>query len=298
MPRISQRIRARVLETFSGDGNGTPPWVHKIADGSDEGFFGPGSATWAVHGGMPTLVAGVRALLMQTLHPGAMAGVHDWSRYREDPLGRLAGTIQWLITVTFADTELSRSESTRVAGYHQRVRGTYRDASGEEHAYSADDPDLKLWVHAVFTDAFLSCHQIWGDPIPGGADQYVKEWSIAGDLMDVPSPPQSARELAATIDGFAEDGVLVADERVQETLRFLKRPPLHCSVALSYRLIFAAAVASLTPKYRKMLGLKRSPFPVIWLTGFLLKLMRKILGPSSSSEDAARRRITSLTSAD
>jgi uncharacterized protein (DUF2236 family) len=235
---------------------------------------------------------------MQTLHPGAMAGVHDWSRYREDPLGRLAGTIQWLITVTFADTELSRSESTRVAGYHQRVRGTYRDASGEEHAYSADDPDLKLWVHAVFTDAFLSCHQIWGDPIPGGADQYVKEWSIAGDLMDVPSPPQSARELAATIDGFAEDGVLVADERVQETLRFLKRPPLHRSVALSYRLIFAAAVASLTPKYRKMLGLKRSPFPVIWLTGFLLKLMRKILGPSSSSEDAARRRIASLTSTD
>lgn len=59
-------------------------------------------------------MAGIRALLMQTLHPGAMTGVHDWSRYREDPLGRLAGTIQWLVTVTFADTETARAKSGRI----------------------------------------------------------------------------------------------------------------------------------------------------------------------------------------
>ena len=81
--------------------------LDEIADyvrfADDAGYFGPGSAAWAVHGSLPTMVAGIRALLMQALHPGAMAGVHDWSRYQEDPLGRLSGTVKWVLLVTFAD---------------------------------------------------------------------------------------------------------------------------------------------------------------------------------------------------
>lgn len=283
-----------MLETFSGDPEGSPAWVARIAEGVDEGYFGIGSATWAVHGGMPTLVAGVRALLMQALHPGAMAGVHDWSRYREDPLGRLAGTIQWLITVTFGDTALAQDESRRVQRYHSRVRGLYRDGRGEIRPYAADDPDLKLWVHVVFTDAFLSCHEQWGDPIPGGSDQYVREWAIAGELLDVPDIPRSAAELRASIEGFRNRRDLRVDARVRETVRFLKKPPLAPSVLLFYRLLFAGAVASLPVQYRRMLGLRRSPFPVIWATGVLLRFMRRVLGPSSTSEDAARARIDAL----
>ncbi|HZK59788.1 MAG TPA: oxygenase MpaB family protein, partial [Cryobacterium sp.] len=92
MGRFADSWRSHLLTTFSGDSDGRPHWVDQIEQGDDAGFFGPGSASWAVHGGMATMVAGIRALLMQTLHPGAMAGVHDWSRYREDPLGRLSGT--------------------------------------------------------------------------------------------------------------------------------------------------------------------------------------------------------------
>ena len=294
MPALSKRIRSRMLETFSGQSDGTPPWVSRIRQGSDAGYFGIGSAAWAVHGGMPTLVAGVRALLMQTLHPGAMAGVHDWSRYREDPLGRLAGTIQWLITVTFGDTALACEESQRVQRYHSRVRGLYRDGRGEIRAYAADYPDLKLWVHVVFTDAFLSCHERWGDPIPGGPDQYVREWAIAGELLDVDELPRSASELREAIDGFRQRRELRVDGRVRETVRFLKRPPLAPSVLLFYRLLFAGAVASLPVQYRRMLGLRRSPFPVIWANRLLLRFMRRVLGPSSTSEDAARARIAEL----
>jgi uncharacterized protein (DUF2236 family) len=94
--------RDYLLTAFSGSPDGVPPWIEKLADGDDEGYFGPGSAVWQVHGATPVIVAGIRALLMQTLHPGAMAGVHDWSRYREDPLGRLSGTVQWVLTTTFA----------------------------------------------------------------------------------------------------------------------------------------------------------------------------------------------------
>ena len=77
MGRYSDMWRSRLLTTLSGTTDGRPPWVGKIEDGDDIGYFGPGSAAWAVHGGMPTMVAGIRALLLQTLHPGAMAGVHD-----------------------------------------------------------------------------------------------------------------------------------------------------------------------------------------------------------------------------
>ena len=294
MGRFSSSVRSHLLETFSGDTNGTPAWVAQIEEGDNIGFFGPGSAPWAVHGGMPTMVAGIRALLMQTLHPGAMAGVHDWSRYREDPLGRLAGTIQWLITVTFADTELARRESSRVSGFHERVKGTYVDAQGNERAYSAGDLELLYWVHVVFTDAFLGCHETWGDPIPGGADRYVEDWAIAGELVGVVDPPRSERELRAAMHLFNTDGILKHDERVEETVAFLRNPPLRRSMIPFYRVLFAGAVASIPEEYRKVLGLKRPWWPAITLTRVILGMLRWLLGPSSTSEDAARRRIARL----
>jgi uncharacterized protein (DUF2236 family) len=294
MSRLSASVRSHLLETFSGDSNGTPYWVANIEQGDDIGFFGPGSASWAVHGGMPTMVAGIRALLMQTLHPGAMAGVHDWSRYKEDPLGRLAGTIQWLITVTFGDTALARRESGRVAMFHERVRGTYVDAQGVERPYSAGDPELLYWVHVVFTDAFLGCHETWGGPIPGGADQYVDEWAVAGELVGVASPPRSERELRDAMHKFNTDGILKHDERVEETIAFLKNPPLRRSMMPFYRVMFAGAVASIPEEYRQLLGLRAPRWPARWATGVILGILRGVLGPSSTSEDAARRRIARL----
>ena len=263
--------------------------------GDDEGFFGPDSASWAVHGGMGTLVAGIRALLMQTPHPGAMAGVHDWSRYREDPLGRLSGTIQWLITVTFAGTEQARLESSRVGRYHDRVAGTYSDAQGVERPYTAGYQELLTWVHAVFTDAFLGCHELWGDPIPGGADQYVSEWATAGELVGVQHPPRSRAELKAQIDGFRP--VLKSDERVREAVRFIRNPPLRRSMMPAYRVLFAGAVASLPAEHRVLLGLRRSRLPVIWATGVVLRGVGRVLGTSSTSEDAARKRIARIRQA-
>ncbi len=294
MGRFATSVRSHLLETFSGEPDGTPAWVKKIEGGNDIGFFGPGSAPWVVHGGMATMVAGIRALLMQTLHPGAMAGVHDWSRYKEDPLGRLAGTIQWLITITFADTELARAESARVSGFHERVRGTYLDAQGLERTYSAGDPELLYWVHVVFTDAFLGCHETWGSPIPGGADRYVSDWSIAGELVGVVNPPRSEGELRSAMHQFNVDGILKHDERVEETIAFLRNPPLRRSMIPFYRVLFAGAVASIPPEYRRVLGLKRPWWPAVTSTRVILGLLRLLLGPSSTSEDAARIRISRI----
>jgi uncharacterized protein (DUF2236 family) len=292
MGKFSESWRSHLLTMFSGDSSGRPEWVSRMEQGNDAGFFGPNSASWVVHGGMGTLVAGIRALLMQTLHPGAMAGVHDWSRYKEDPLGRLSGTIQWLITVTFASTEQAKLESSRVGKYHDRVAGTYTDAEGIERPYAAGDQELLSWVHVVFTDAFLGCHELWGKPIPGGADQYVSEWATAGELVGVQRPPRSRAELKAQIDGFRP--VLKTDDRVLEAVRFIRNPPLRRSMLPAYRVLFAGAVASLPEEHRTLLGLRRSPLPVIWATGLVLRSVGQILGKSSTSEKAARIRLARI----
>lgn len=296
MGRFADTWRSHLLTTLSGNDAGKPEWVAAIADGDDAGYFGPDSASWAVHGGLPTMVAGIRALLMQTLHPGAMAGVHDWSRYREDPLGRLSGTIQWLVTVTFGDTALARTQSSRVRRFHERVAGTYLDAQEVERPYAAGDPELLLWVHTVFTDAFLSCHQIWGGAIPGGPDRYVREWATAGRLIGVDDPPTSEAALRSQLNAFAATGVLKTDERVREAVRFIRNPPLRAGMIPAYRIMFAGAVASLPKEVRRMLGLRRTWLPAITGTRAVLWFVATLLGSSSTSEDAARARIARLQS--
>jgi uncharacterized protein (DUF2236 family) len=300
--RFAERWKSHILETFSADAEGRPQWIQDLEHGEDEGWFGPGSAVWAVHGGMPSLVAGIRALLMQTLHPGAMAGVHDWSRYREDPLGRLAGTVRWVVTSSFGDRATAVDVSRRVRGYHRKVQGTFVDGHGVERPYSANDPDLLSWVHIVFTDAFLSTHLQWGPPIPGGPDRYVAEWAKAGELMGVEAPPRSLQELRGQIDAFHDQGLLRADDRTRETISFLRDPPLRASMLPAYRVLFAGAVASLEPRYREMLGLDRAsfgpfPLPALASTRVMLGVAGRVLGEQSTSHEAALKRIARLRDA-
>jgi uncharacterized protein (DUF2236 family) len=292
-PAIVQRARERVLTIFSGDPDGIPPWVQALETGDDEGFFGPGSAVWEVHNGIPTIVAGIRALLMQTLHPGAMAGVHDHSRYQHDPLGRLAGTVRWVLTTTFADRAQAEAGCAWVARLHERVRGDFAGPDGTPIPYQADDADLVGWVHCVFTDAFIGCHETWGGAIPGGSDQYVREWAVAGTLMGMTDPPRSRAALDAAIASYIPH--LRRDQRVDDAVRWLRSPALGPAVGRAYRVLFAGAVASLPPTYRRMLGLRRPLWPAITATRVLLALTRMVLGTQSSSMAHTQRRLARLS---
>ncbi|HEX5859782.1 MAG TPA: oxygenase MpaB family protein [Microbacterium sp.] len=294
MAMVRDRMRSHLLQTLSGTDDGSPQWVVELAEGDDAGYFGPGSASWAVHGGMATMVAGIRALLVQALHPGAMAGVHDWSRYREDPLGRLTGTIRWLITVTFGDRATAERSSAMVRSLHRRVQGEYTDAAGHTRSYRAGDPDLIEWVHLAFTDSFLACHELWEARIPGGPDAYVREWALAGRLMGMDSPPQTAAELRDRLDAYAREGVLKSDDRVSEIVRFIRNPPLAKGMLPAYRVMFGGAVASLDPHHRRMLGLAKPALPVVPATGVVLRSARSLLGERSTSEEAALSRIARL----
>ena len=294
MSAVTDRWRSHLLQTLSGTDDGSPQWVLDIREGVDEGYFGPGSAAWAVHGGMATMVAGIRALLVQALHPGAMAGVHDWSRYREDPLGRLTGTIRWLITVTFGDRATADRASAYVRGLHRRVQGEYRDADEVLRPYRASDPDLVEWVHLAFTESFLTCHEIWEAPIPGGPDAYVREWATAGALIGLTDPPMTAADLRGRLRGFADAGILKTDARVEDVVRFIRNPPLAKGMLPAYRIMFAGAVASLDPEHRRVLGLSKPAFVAVPATGVVLRSVRALLGERSTSEEAALDRIGRL----
>ncbi|WGW10503.1 oxygenase MpaB family protein [Saxibacter everestensis] len=304
---VPHPFQDRLRMTFAGQAREVPEWELRLADGDDAGYFRSDSAVWTVHREMATIVAGIRALLMQALHPGAMAGVRDWSNFRDDPLGRLAGTIRWIFTVTYGDTKAASEGTAWVRKLHERVRGSYLDAKGREVAYSANDPELLSWVHLAFTDSFLATHRIWGKRFPGDEDDYVREWAIAGDLMGVPEPPRSAAELQRQLNAFYDSGVLCATDTVRETIGFLRRPPLALMLRPGYRVLFGGAVASLEPKYRELLGLEvpnvriggrgSIRLPVISATRIVLGVVGRALGDQGPSEQAARSRLARLADA-
>jgi uncharacterized protein (DUF2236 family) len=281
--------RFRVL--LCGDPSGIPPWLGTVAEGKGPGFFVPGDAPWVVHGDMATLVGGVRALLVQALHPGSLAGVRNHSRYKSDPLGRLAGTIQWLTVTTYASQEAILREAARVRGMHGKVRGTYRDASGNDRQYDASDPELLLWVHIAFMDSFLRCHQTYSvKPIPGGADDYIQLWGRSVEPLGLKDAPRDEAALLEDIRNF--DLQLVVNDDTREVLEWLRRPPLPWMAGMAYRLLFQAAYLTLPEHHREMIGLRTMPrVIVVPFTRWFLQVLRFAIGPDDPIQEAAIARM-------
>jgi len=284
---LSRRFRAVLCANPTGD----LPWLGAVANGEGAGFYAPDDGPWVVHADMATLVGGVRALLMQAMHPGSLAGVREHSRYKDDPLGRLAGTIQWLTVTTYAAKESILREAGRVRGMHGRVKGTYRDARGSERTYDASDPELLLWVHIAFMDSFLRCHETYGStPIPGGADGYIRLWGKSVEPLGLEDTPQSESELLEELRRFEPD--LVVSEETKEVMAWLKNPPLPPLARVVYRLLFQAAVVTLPKSYQTMANFRTLPrWIIIPVTRIFLKSLRFAIGPEDPIREAAVERL-------
>ena len=138
-------------------------------------WFPPGSAIRTVHGDASMFVGGMRALLLQSLHPAAMAAVAAHSGYRGDPWGRLARTSTFLAVTTFGTIDDATAAIDRVRWVHERIRGV----TPEGLEYFAGDPTLLRWVHVAEVDSFLRAHRVYGQrPLDAaGADEYVAQAS-------------------------------------------------------------------------------------------------------------------------
>lgn len=262
-----------------------------MAAGDGVGLYLPTDAPWVVHADMATLVGGVRALLMQALHPGSLAGVRSHSRYKDDPLGRLSGTIRWLTLTTFGSHEALANEAARVNRMHDRVSGSYQSASGENRSYRAADPDLLRWVHVAFMDSFLRAHQHYSTrPIPGGADAYIRLWSHSVEPLGLADVPMNEVELLACLESYRSE--LTVNDDTRDVIQWLRHPPLPTASLPVYGLLFQSALASLPLEYRRLLGLKAQSVRLLRpaTTGFL-KFLRFAIGPDSPIEDAAIARL-------
>lgn len=162
----------------------------------DVGLFGPDSACWKVHGDLASMmVGGITALLLQMLHPGALAGVWDHSNFRGDMSGRLKRTARFIAGTTYGDQAEAQAHIDQVRTIHARVRGTLPDGT----PYSADDPDLLTWVHVAEVSAFLAAYLRYVDPDfpPAEQDRYYRETAEVARRLGATDVPQSRAEVAA-----------------------------------------------------------------------------------------------------
>lgn len=289
--RLQEILSKRFRILLTGDPGGVPPWLGAVRAGDEPGLYLPTEAPWIVHADLATLVGGIRALLMQALHPGSLTGVRNHSRYKNDPLGRLSGTIRWLTVTTFASTRSVGTEAARVNNMHAHVKGTYKTATGETRDYRAADPHLLLWVHIAFMDSFLRCHQIFSKtPLPGGADEYIRLWAQSVKPLGLETAPSTEAEMLSAIEAFRPE--LTVTEETRETIHWIKNPPLPFTSLPVYRLLFKSALASLPDDYRKLLGLGDPPLSIYQpVTTNLLRFMRFAIGPESPIEEAAIERL-------
>lgn len=219
--------------------------VTELASREDPGLFGPASIAWRIHGDPAMFVGGVRSLLLQALHPLAMAGVDQHSDYREDPWGRLNRTGRFIAATTFGSTPAAAASIDAVRRIHDRVHG--RDAWGRP--YSAGDPHLLRWVHVAEVDSFLDAFGRYGDGRLTDAekDRYVEEMAEVGHRLGARRLPANRGELKAALDEFRPE--LESTPAARQSVRFLAAPPgLPLLARLPYAVIFAAGLASL-PSY-------------------------------------------------
>jgi uncharacterized protein (DUF2236 family) len=147
-------------------------------------------------------------------------------------------------------------------------------------------------------ESFLVAHEMYAaTPIPRGsaaspADNYVEQWGRSVAPLGLNTTPTSRREMDDIITDLWRRGVLVSSESTTAVVGFIRRPPLPLPVRPIYRLLFDAAVVSMRPEFRAMLGLTAKPrWLVVPLTRAVLRLIRVAIGPESPIEDGALDRL-------
>ncbi len=220
---------------------------------ADDGFFGPGSVTWRLSTDLSGPIGGLRSLMVQALHPLAMAGVDQHSDWRQDPVGRLAATQSYVNTVSVGDRATAERVSERVRRIHTHVRGT-DPVTGQP--YAADDPALLLWVHAALVDSTVVAVRMFGAGLSAAdADRYVAEMVAAAELVGVPRDLVPASEAALAGYLASVRPILQATPAARESMAYLLDPPgLDPDVAEIWQDVRQGTIASLPDWVRDVYG--------------------------------------------
>lgn len=253
MEFIRRRVESQVLSltglAIGGVDYEQPP--------GDPGLFGPDSVCWRVHGDFTSmLIGGISALLLQALHPLALAGVWDHSNFREDLLGRLRRTGQFISATTFGSQADAQRLIERVRSIHLQVTGHAADG----RPYAAYDPELLTWVHVAEVSSFLKAHLRYLNPSLSGEDQdrYYAEVARIAEALGAYQVPRSRKQVAEYLQEVRPQ--LHCDERSREILRVLFDAPAPSALARPFGALMMQAGIELLPDWASaMLELRQSP---------------------------------------
>jgi len=227
------------------------------AQPADGGLFGPKSMVWRVNRDRSFPLAGMRSLMVQALHPLAMAGVAQHSAWRQDPFGRLAATSSYVLTTTYGDTASALAAAAWVRKVHTRVRGTDPQTG---LPYSAEDPALLLWVHAGMVDSIVEVVRRYGRPIePADLDRYVAEMVTFAEIIGVPREevPATADSLRAYVESVE---LRQATPAAKEAIAIVLDPPdLDAETRDLWHDLAQVAVGTLPDWAREMYGYPAPP---------------------------------------
>ncbi|MFJ8040103.1 oxygenase MpaB family protein [Kitasatospora sp. NPDC096147] len=288
---LPEALRGRLLAQINATVHGPDLHLERYdRPAGDPGLFGPDSVVWRVHAhpaGM--LVGGFAALLLQSLHPLAMAGVDHHSDFRADPTGRLHRTARFVTTTTLGSTESARQAIAAVRRIHPHIRGTAPDG----RPYRADDPALLTWVHTAEVACFLTGYQTFAADrlTPAECDAYLAEYAVVAELLGATGVPVSQAGVRAYLTGMRPQ--LHAVPAAFDVLRLLRNFGRSPRERLAVRLLTNAALAVLPPWARAELGVRR---PAAVRSGWDLPLARALgrvmvwaCGPSPIRAAAVRR---------
>ncbi len=278
---IGEQIRSRVVGADPAAKNAA------IFDTPGPRWLADDSPVRLVHADASMFIGGLRALLLQSLHPLAMAGVAQHSDYRADPWGRLQRTAEFLASTTFGNVETAERAVAIVRRVHERVVGIAPDG----RPYSANDPHLLHWVHLAEADSFLTAYQRYGQHrlSAADADRYLRDSAAVPRALGVTDPPTSTAMLRSQLSDFRPE--LRGTSEAREAARYLLvDPPLPFAVRPAYLAIGAAAVALLPAWTRWPLRLPFLPMSEKLIAGpagdAITGVIRWSMTPRSTSEPA------------
>jgi uncharacterized protein (DUF2236 family) len=277
---VAEAIRSRVT------GPAGQEHAREIFHAEGPRWFSPDRPVWRVHADASIFVGALRALLLQSLHPLAMAGVADHSDFRQDPWGRLQRTARFLATTTYGTEDQAEQACATVRRVHRRVHGVAPDG----RPYDANDPHLLTWVHIAEVDSFLAAYQHFGDhPLDRlERDVYVADMARVASALGVPDPPRTVGALRERLVAYQPELRSTGDAR--DAARFLLlQPPVPFAARGPYAVLGATAV-SLLPWWAKLM-LRLPPLPVTETVVIrpagraLVAAMRWALTPGSAGRD-------------
>jgi uncharacterized protein (DUF2236 family) len=250
--QLVKRVRSRLANGVTSLTTGSGPSLDYSSPPGDPGLFGPDAICWKVHADFTSMMTGgVSALLLQALHPMALAGVWDHSTFRTDILGRLRRTATFIAGTTYGNKHDALALIERVKRIHLGVVGTTPDGQ----PYRASDPELLTWVHVAEVSSFLKAHLRYVNPVlPVSAqDRYYAETSTIAEMLGATNVPKSCAEIDRYLASMLPE--LQASERTREVVKVVMNAPTP-SVAMkpASALILNAGVDLLPDWAQSMLG--------------------------------------------